>query len=146
MGTRSTTLIREKDRNDKTGKITFRKLVKLYRQYDGYPDGHGLEIAEFLSNGKLVNGLGMDSKITLFNGAGCLAAQLIHHLKDGPGGLYVTDLRHGAEEYDYVITVRSPWIKGEKYDIEITCKHGKKKLFSGSPQEFIECQKLNLVD
>lgn len=140
MGTRSTTLIREKDRDNKTGKITFRKLVKFYRQYDGYPSGHGLEMAEFLNTGTLVNGLGIEDEQIFFNGAGCLGAQLIQHLKKGAGGLYLTDLRAGGEEYDYIVTVRSPWIKNERYDIEITCKDGRKTLFTGSPSEYITWQ------
>ena len=32
-------------------------VVCMYRQYDGYPSGHGQELAEFLFDGKLVNGI-----------------------------------------------------------------------------------------
>ena len=46
MGTRSTTAIR--DENGKT-------LVTIYRQYDGYPTGHGQELADFLKARTLIN-------------------------------------------------------------------------------------------
>ena len=61
----------------------------MYRQYDGYPHGHGAELAEFLNGGKVVNGIGADEKHTVFNGAGCLAAQMIAHFKNGAGGFYI---------------------------------------------------------
>lgn len=47
MGTRSLTLIKE-DGTD---------LVCFYKQYDGYPDGYGKELVEFLKSGTLVNGI-----------------------------------------------------------------------------------------
>ena len=60
-------------------------VVNIYRQYDGYPEGMGLDLANFLSEFTVVNGLGADSyKSKIANGAGCLAAQLVAHLKNGP--------------------------------------------------------------
>ena len=32
-------------------------VCNMYRQFDGYPTGHGAELAEFLNGGRLVNGL-----------------------------------------------------------------------------------------
>ena len=32
-------------------------LLNMYRQFDGYMSGHGAELAEFLHDRKLVNGL-----------------------------------------------------------------------------------------
>jgi hypothetical protein len=62
----------------------------MYRQYDGYPEGHGVDLAEFLDDFNVVNGLGANTypKKTA-NGCGCLAAQLVQHFKDGPGGIYL---------------------------------------------------------
>ena len=81
MGTRSLTHVIE-TWNDKTGKQKKQCLMTMYRQYDGYPSGMGDELADFLKDGVVVNGIGMDEKRRVFNGAGCLAAQLVAHFKD----------------------------------------------------------------
>ena len=44
MGTRSLTFVYE----DKT------PILNMYRQFDGYPSGHGQELADFLLSGKMV--------------------------------------------------------------------------------------------
>ena len=59
-------------------------LCTLYRQMDGYPDGHGDELASFLSGFHVTNGIRADDEATkpkLANGMGCLAAQIIAHFK-----------------------------------------------------------------
>ncbi len=48
-------------------------LVCIYRQYDGYPSGHGKDLAAFVAERKIVNGFGR-SEQKLANGMGCLAA------------------------------------------------------------------------
>ena len=35
--------------------------VQVYKHYDGYPSGHPVELAEFLSEFKIFNGLGQDT-------------------------------------------------------------------------------------
>lgn len=97
MGTRSLTYVFE----DKE------PIVCMYRQFDGYPSGHGTELAEFLNVGTVVNGLGADSK-NVFNGMGCLAAQLVAKFKDGPGGFYLHAPvlgRDDWQEYEYHVYV-----------------------------------------
>ena len=42
-----------------------KEIAVLYRQYDGYLDGHGAELADFLKNKKIVNGLQGENKIFL---------------------------------------------------------------------------------
>lgn len=80
MGTRSLTFV-----ND--GEI---RLVCFYRQFDGYPSGHGKDLAEFLKPFTIVNGFSSGMKEgTHANGAGCLAAQLIKHFKTDIGGIYI---------------------------------------------------------
>lgn len=74
MGTRSLTHF------EHNGEI----LCTVYRQMDGYPEGHGKDLAEFLSGYKIVNGINMeDDRVCpkLANGMGCLAAQVIAHFK-----------------------------------------------------------------
>ena len=100
MGTRSNTVVIE------TGYGKEFRLVNIYRQYDGYPSGHGLELAKFIAGISLCNGLpnyGADSGLA--NGAGCFAAQLVAHLKNGPGGIYI-DAPSGKLDNDYTYLIR----------------------------------------
>lgn len=95
MGTRSLTHF--KDENNKT-------IVTIYRQFDGYPSGMGLDIAEFLDKITVVNGFGMKEEAgTHANGMGCLAAQFIKYIKDGIGNVYLypPDIKDCWEEYTY---------------------------------------------
>jgi hypothetical protein len=77
----------------------------MYRQYDGYPTGHGAELAEFLAPFTLVNGLGINETRKVANGMGCLAAQLVANFKDGAGGfyLYPTSAVDCGQDYEYHI-------------------------------------------
>ena len=81
-------------------------VVCMYRHCDGYPSGHGKELAEFLLSGKMVNGLGPEGE-KVFNGVECLAAQMVAHFKRGPGGVYLMvpelDADHD-QEYEYHIS------------------------------------------
>jgi hypothetical protein len=83
-------------------------VVSIYRQFDGYPSGLGQELAEFLSDITVVNGLGDESSNKIANGMGCLAAQLVKFLKDGPGNVYLhkpmTKDGESGEEFIYRIS------------------------------------------
>lgn len=130
MGTRSLTFV-----YDEEG----RTLIRMYRQYDGYPSGHGKELAEFLEPITMVNGIGAtDNKIA--NGPGCLAAQLVAHFKDGPGGIYLvpTTAVDCGQDYEYHIATH-----GEGAGLTITCHRieglrpfRRKEIFDGSLEEF----------
>jgi hypothetical protein len=71
MGTRSLTFVYDGDK----------PIINMYRQYDGYPSGHGSELADFLKGFEIVNGHG-EVKPKIANGMGCLAAQLIANFKN----------------------------------------------------------------
>ena len=126
MGTRSLTRFVE------DGK----EFCLVYRQMDGYPDGHGLDLANFLNDITLVNGISCNEKRKIANGMGCLAAQCIAHLKDGPGSIYVYPInsRDCGEEYIYTI---EEMVQGK---ITLTCfdVYDNKVLFSGSASDFIK--------
>jgi hypothetical protein len=66
MGTRSLTYVYA----DASPKVCM-PVVCMYRQFDGYPTGHGAELAQFLDGFKIVNGYG-EVKPKLANGMGCL--------------------------------------------------------------------------
>jgi hypothetical protein len=137
MGTRSTYRVIEQYKNE-DGSIENNNLVLVYRQYDGYPTGHPLETAEWLATAKVVNGLGMNETQLVFNGAGCLAAQLIARFKEGAGGTYVHNLESRGEcweDYLYDIIVK------EDRTIEYVCYDNvddKPELFRGTPSDFIK--------
>ena len=139
MGTRSTYRVIETFKNDKGRKVQT-PFFSLYVQYDGYPDGHPLDTAHWLSGGRVVNGIPyMEKEELIFNGAGCLAAQLVAKFKDGPGGAYIQPLKVRGNSwenylYDIVVDFDTKDIKFIAYE-----NHDKpKKFFEGTPLEFYE--------
>jgi len=109
-------------------------VVCMYRQFDGYPSGHGKDLADFLFDGKLVNGIPFGSKEKLFNGMGCLAAQMVAAFKEDTGGFYLlsTDKDHDSwQEYEYHV-----------YEDKVIVYSGYGKenniIFSGSWTDFAE--------
>ena len=116
MGTRSLTFVYEENK----------PIVNMYRQFDGYPSGHGQELAEFLLSGELVNGYS-DETAKVFNGMGCLAAQMIVHFKKSVGGFYihaVTDTECW-QDYEYHV-----------YENRVLVKNPGVIIFSGTYKEF----------
>jgi hypothetical protein len=95
MGTRSLTFVYDGEE----------AIINMYRQYDGYPSGHGAEIAEFLAPFTMVNGLALDETRKVANGMPCLAAQLVTNFKDGAGQfyLYPTSAVDCGQDYEYHI-------------------------------------------
>ena len=142
MGTRSTYRVIETGTNQ--GKKWLKKLVLMYVQFDGYPSGHPSETAEWLSKGTVVNGIGSDQPELIFNGAGCLAAQLVAKMKVGPGGSYIYPMQHRGkcgEEYVYDIIVNNETKTIEFVAYEVSGGWGYKplrfkKLYSGTPEGF----------
>ena len=123
MGTRSLTFVYSKDT----------PLINMYRQYDGYPTGHGAELAEFLNPFEMVKGIpakkGGDQESKVANGMGCLAAQLIANFKQSVGGFYiyaVTDTDCG-QDYEYHV-----------YENHVVVKNPTKVIFEGDYQSFAE--------
>jgi hypothetical protein len=116
MGTRSTTsFVSEWGDNE--------ELCVMYRQYDGYPTGHGRDLLDILKDAVLVNGIPGGDTRKLFNGMGCLAASVIAKLKDGPGGFYMSG-RGDREGYHYTIYAgnKIPSKKGFGEDRQINIK------------------------
>ena len=93
MGTRSLTFVYENDR----------PIMNMYRQFDGYPSGHGLELAEFLNGKTLVNGYSDPKSTVEANGMGCLAAQMIANFKKSVGGFYIHPVEdtNCGQDYSY---------------------------------------------
>ena len=104
MGTRATIHIAKREEGVSFSEIPEKKIVSIYNQYDGYPEGLGVTIASYLDNKTIVNVLGGD-RDTVFNGLGCLAASLIAELKEEAGNVYIDnpDFPHSWLDYEYVV-------------------------------------------
>lgn len=126
MGTRSNTIVLD-------GKA---KLVNMYRHMDGYPSGHGIALVEFLRGLKLCNGFGLKQCTGRWaNGAGCLAAQMVAHFKNGIGGFYLSPINDGGNDYTYEVHVETPDMGGEGR-VTVAVKTGRKTLFKGDVEQF----------
>ena len=127
MGTRSLTFVY----NDNV------RVLCMYRQFDGYPSGHGAELATFLGGfDAVVNGMQFNETRKIANGMGCLAAQLVANFKVDAGGfyLYPTNSKDCGQEYEYHVYADKIVVK-ETYD--------NSKIFTGTWAEFAEfCQNL----
>lgn len=141
MGTRSRTqVLDEKDRI----------IVSMYRQFDGYPSGHGAELMEFLLSGTMVNGISGDGR-KIFNGTGDMAAKMVEHFKNGQDGgiyLFAPETRGELAEdifIEYLYTVQ--WLgttNNRSFDdpvggwyVEVDDIHGN-TFFRGTPDIFLE--------
>jgi hypothetical protein len=100
MGTRSLTVFLETN-NDNTET----EIAVLYRQFDGYPEEHGHDLANLLEDMVMVNGMTSGQPKKIANGMGCLTAQVVAHFKTEPGNfyLYPAGTREVWEEYIYEI-------------------------------------------
>ena len=141
MGTRSLTFVYEK-----YGQIQ-KPVVNMYRQFDGYPTGHGAELAEFLNGGRLVNGLIATKTVdeAVYNGMGCLAASMVAHFKQTPGGFYIhpVDVTDCGQDYEYHVYDKSGKLYIEVYDcgcnmFGVSSSETHELVFKGNLKEFTE--------
>ncbi len=138
MGTRSSYRVIETYKDDKISKRD--NFMSMYVQFDGYPGGHPLEVAQWLSEFKVVNGIPLSEKEEkLFNGGGCLAAQLVAFMKKGVGGVYLQPLKaRGNESEEYLYDIVVDFDKLEVKFIAYENNDKPEKIFEGSPAEFVE--------
>jgi hypothetical protein len=70
-----------------------RSFANMYREHDGQPKIHGRELASFFNSfDAVVDGYRPGDRRKLADGMGCVAAQLISHVKKGVGGYYLQHL------------------------------------------------------
>jgi hypothetical protein len=128
MGTRSLTIFNDEWKNE--------EIVVFYRQYDGYPEGHGTELLTFIDNMKIVNGISLYKDERIANGMGCLAAQVISHFKEETGNfyLYSAGTRDIGEEFIYTL-----YYKNDKLKIKVQDTYDKgHDLFDGNMTQYNE--------
>ena len=136
MGTRSLTRVipRQEGLSFSEGhEHVDKSVVNMYRQYDGYPEGMGVDLAKFLADFTIVNGMGLTNRPRkLANGTGFLAAQLVQHFKDGPGGIYLESLKGEPNDHweDYIYTLYPK--EGEPTFISIYDVYAKECIFVGT--------------
>ena len=129
MGTRSLTFIKEKSDNNNS--------ITMYKQYDGYPDGWGRQLSDFLDRHTIVNGFSINDKRVIANGVGCLIGKLISEVKgDSTGGLYIQSSEHKdcGQEYEYHVEVCDD--TGD-INIKIYDNYEDKFIFEGTPLELL---------
>ncbi len=127
MGTRCLTIFYQEDK----------EIVVMYRQYDGYIEGHGKELADFLGGKKIVNGINpSDDQSLIFNGMGCLAASVISEMKEGVGGFYL--LPAGTRDCweDYIYHIRGDI--GLEPHIEVSYGSSDEFIFKGPASKYNE--------
>ena len=140
MGTRSLTKVME-TYTDKKGNEKREPITCMYRQYDGYLEGHGKDLAEWLSQYTVVNGMNTKETIKIANGMDCLAAQMFAHFKEEAGNIYCMhpDSENCGEEYNYEIEK-----KNKQIIITIHGVYSNKQLFHGDPAKLLEKIKIEL--
>lgn len=133
MGTRALTFVYDGDK----------PIVNLYRQYDGYPTGHGAELAEFLNGFKVVNGIGAETT-RIANGMGCLAAQVVAHFKDSVGQFYIhsVDATECGQDYEYHVYQKDGELRVRVTDrgcnmFGLTTSDTNEGIFDGSVADFV---------
>lgn len=117
MGTRSIIKFFENDNGKE------HPIVAVYQQYDGYLEGVGYQLYEYLSKKIIVNGIRSDQYGDEYaNGIDCLAAQFIRDFKRGVGGLYIAPVDCEDQEYNYdviydgkEITIRVRYYNSEPF-------------------------------
>ena len=132
MATRAMISVAKREEGVSFSEEPNKTIVDIYHHWDGYPEGLGVTLADYLNGKKVTNGLGRDND-NLFNGMGCLAASLVAELKDGPGDVYIEPREsHGWIDYQYYI-----W--GDTYkDIWISIFDGDECIFVGKPQALLD--------
>lgn len=134
MGTRHLTTIYDTAFNERN------PVANILGQWDGYPTGHGAELAKLLDTRQMCAGPPGVSTIqdengkTYANGAGCLAAQLVTMLKTEPGGIYLVagdeNTDHG-QDYTYIVSA-------DYESIHVEVRSLGETLYAGDVPGFVE--------
>lgn len=133
MGTASTITIMDSKMN---------KYVCIYQHYDGYIDGVGHQLAEWLDKHTLINGIsGQTMEEGFCNGLGCMVAQFIHDMKTEIGNFYIEPCNcKTQEDYNYTVIIDE---RTGKIAICVYRWDDVKPIFKGTPKDLL---KLSDVD
>jgi len=126
MGTRSLTIVyKTEPYNVYVLSKDPEPIVNIYRQYDGYPSGHGLELAKILTSPDGSNGIE------------CMAASIVAGLKTKPYNVYLysIDTRECGQDYEYHVYENSVKV--------IDMNQPSRSMFEGSWEDFKRFCELN---
>ena len=143
MGTRSTVKFISKTKHEKLiHEYNYTPLVNIYQQFDGYIEGVGHDLAQFLLDRTIINGIGFkqDDMNKYANGFGCLVAEYIATHKERVGGLYITDM-DDVEEYNYEVYFDEDALydyPNASIDDLVTIKVDSCPNFEGTPSELLK--------
>ena len=137
MATRAIIRIAEREDGVSFSKHPEKVRAQIYHHYDGYPEYLGCNLAEFLCDFRVVNGLPTNyfENIKVANGMGCLTAQLIAGLKEEPGSVYIDYINAERTDIEYTYYIwgcvdKDIWMS--VFDRHDNC------IFVGTPQKLIE--------
>lgn len=136
MGTNSLTFIHEEKDND--------IICCIYKKYDSYPSCYGLRLANFLLSRKLLEDDCCKPEKNTFYGMCCLAAQIVQHLKDGAGGIFLIPpfaFQYRCQCYEYHIYNESVKVlNGDSYGLQVYDSEKRDKrtnvIFEGTWNDF----------
>jgi hypothetical protein len=147
MGTRSLTVVMS---------MWFRDDIiqaAIFRHWDGYPSGHGADLANYLKDGCVGNGKTTGDPEKYFNGMNRLASYVIHRMwEDGhdPGVERVVDnkIPDWGQDYTYIIRAEEtkpkdapafwgPKKETENFTIEVR-GYRDTPIFVGTPTELLD--------
>lgn len=137
MGTRSTITFYRAEEDVRVPYTT------IYQQNDGYIDGVGKELCEWLSKQTMINGISDYGIPNICNGVGDLIAQYIARFKNGVGDLYVypTGKMEDYCDYNYSVVFDDmhtyPCPVKDLVKIEVG-NRGKPPFFKGTISELLE--------
>ena len=134
MATRSLVRFAERKEGVSFSEHPERVEIQVYKHYDGYPSGHPTELAHFLKDFKILNGIPYPEPDKVANGLGCLAAQYIAAFKMKAGDIYVESPDTKRDWIEYITYV---WGNDGK-DIYMSIFDDKECIFVGKPQELID--------
>jgi len=85
-----------------------KNVATIYKHFDGYPEGFGLDLANFLSDMVIVEGIDLVHKGHVANGMECLAAQVVAFFKQGVGDVYLypSDTLESDTDVNYVYIIK----------------------------------------
>ena len=113
--------------------------TQIYKHYDGYPEDLGVTLANYLNGYDILNGIPNSHQGPIANGIGCMAAQLVSYIKDGPGNVYLQP-PHNIDIEDYVYYI---WVK-ENEEIMISIfNYEEECIFVGNSESLMEKYEYN---
>jgi len=122
-------------------------ILTLYRQFDGYYDGRGEELAEWLAAKTMTSGIAVGTDVSATaNGMGCLAAQWVAHEKgESIGNVYVQ--KPGTAESDDIFIEYEYHVRLVDGELELEARghDGSDTPFKGKPADF-NAEKLRIEE